>query len=419
MSGMRGSRLVIAVLLALLASPCAAALYSYGFESGTLEGWTADATDQGQCPWHITPSTKLRYAGTWSLEYYMNNFNDATKIWIERAYDVQAGRRYDVSLTWKLATKDAPVGACPIIAYVGSRDPETHDDEFQVIGYSIGDGSGNWTWLSESYLRTGVLPGAGSGTGQGKLWVAIGMWGTFEVSFTWYVDNVTVEITESAPPVSLGQARQAPDSSRVFAQAKVAATGWSDLRSPDNIIRRIYVEEPNRSAGLMVKHYRTFRGDPVRGDVLDVSGVMATEDGERVIKNATISWSGSTGGTPIKPLYANNRNIGGGPFGAYVPGVAGSIGLNNSGLLATSFGRVVDAGSGWFVIDDGSQDLPCGKSAVKGLAVSTADALGTISAPSIGSYVSVTGPVGVFSSNTFYYPIIRLRSSTDITPFAP
>jgi hypothetical protein len=415
----REARLVIAVLLVMLASPCTAASYSYGFESGTLEGWTADATDQGQCAWHITASSKLPYAGAWSLEYYMNNINDATKIWIERAYDVQAGRRYDVGLTWKLATKDSPVTACPIIVYVGGHDLETHDDDIQVIGYSIGGGTGNWVWLSESYLRTGVLPGAGSGTAQGKIWVAIGMWGTFEVSFTWYVDNVTVDITESQPPVSIGQARQASDTARVFVQGKMAATGWSDLKSPDSIIRRIYVEEPNRSAGAMVKHYRTFQGDPVRGDVLDVSGVMATEDGERVVKNATISWSGSVSGAAVKPLCASNASIGGGPFGPYVTGVAGSTGLNNSGLLVRSFGRVVYGGAGYFVIDDGSREFSCGKSAVRGLAVSTADAFGGVTAPPDGSYVAVTGLSGVFSSSNLYYPVIRLRSSNDITQFAP
>jgi len=415
----RKVRLVAAVLLVMLASPCAAASYSYGFESGTLEGWTADATDQGLCAWHISPSKKLPYAGAWSLEYYMNNINDATKIWIERAYDVQAGHRYDVSLTWKLATKDSPVTACPIIAYVGSRDLETHDDEIQVIGYSIGGGTGNWVWLSESYLRTGVPPGASSVPGQGKIWVAIGMWGTFEVSFTWYVDGVTVDITESQPPVSIGQARQAADTARVFVQAKAAATGWSDLKSPDSIIRRIYIEEPNRSAGVMVKHYRTFLGDPVRGDVLDVSGVMGTEDGERVIKNATISWSGSSTGAAVKPLCATNESIGGGPFGSYVPGIAGSTGLSNSGLLVRSLGHVVYGGAGYFVIDDGSRNFSCGKTALKGLAVSTADALGGITAPPDGSCVAVTGLSGVFASGGLYYPIIRLRSASDITQFAP
>ena len=408
-----------AVFLTLLASVCTAATYYYSFESGTLEGWTADATDQGQCPWHIIPSRKLFYAGLWSLEYYMVNTNDATKIWIERSYDVPAGRRYDVSLTWKLATKDSPVTACPVIVYVDNHDLETHDDTIQIIGYSQGGGTGDWVWLSESYLRTGVLPGTSSVPGQGKIWVAIGMWGTFEVSFTWYVDSVTVDITESAPAVSIGQARQAADGSRVFAQGKVAATGWSDLKSPSFFIRRIYVEEPNRSAGVMVKHYRTFLGDPVRGNVLDVSGVMATEDGQRVIENATLSWPNSPSGTAVKPLYARNDSIGGAPFGSYVPGIAGCTGLNNSGLLMSTFGRVVSAGAGYFVIDDGSRGFACGKSATNGLAVSTADSLGTITMPPQGSYVSVTGLSGVFSSNTLYYPIIRLRSSSDVVQIGP
>lgn len=410
---------IMAALLVALALPGACASYFYGFESGTLEGWTPDATDQGTCPWYVTPSKKLPYAGLWSLEYFMNNFNDATKIWIERSYDVPAGRRYDVNLTWKLATRDSQVTACPIIAYVDDHDLETHDDGIQVIGYSYGGGSGNWVWLSKSYLRTGVLPGTSSVPNQGKIWVAIGMWGTFEVSFTWYVDNVTVEITESAAPVSIGQARQSPDGTRVFMQSKPASSGWNDLRSPDNIIRRIYVEEPDRSAGVMVKHYRTFLGEPTRGKVLDVSGILGTEDGERVIQGATISWRGASPGAAVSPVQANNKSVGGGPFGSYVPGLAGSLGLNNSGLLVSTCGRVVERGTGYFVVDDGSRDSSCGKSDAKGLAVSTADSLETITMPPENSYVLVTGLSGVFSRGGQYYPIIRLRSPGDLVQIAP
>ncbi|MGC8861451.1 MAG: hypothetical protein ACP5R5_01605 [Armatimonadota bacterium] len=418
---MSGRRVCVsAVVLAILsASACAGASYFYSFESGNLEGWAADATDQGICPWHIVPSTKLRYHGLWSLEYYMNNFNDATKIWIERSYEVPAGRRYDVSLSWKLATKDAYVGACPIIAYIGDRDPETRDDAFQIVGSTLGDGSGNYVWISPSYVRTGVLP-SGSGSTQGKIWVAIGIWGTFEVTYYWYVDAVTVEITESASAVSVGQARQAPDGTRVFLQAKVASSGWNDLNSSDPLLRRIYVEEPNRSAGVMVKHYRTFSGDPVRGDVLDISGVMATVDGERVIDCATIAKSpDSPSALPVESLYIRNVSVGGGPFGPYVPGVAGSFGLNNSGLLISTFGKVVSTGTGYFVIDDGSRQFACGKSVVSGLAVSTADAYAGIPMPAVGSYVSVTGLCGVFSSGGHYYPILRPRAPGDVVQVIP
>lgn len=405
-------------VLIWFAVPCSAVTYYYGFEDGTLQGWIVDGTDQAPV-WHITPSTKLPYAGLWSLEYYMVNTNDATKIWIERSYDVPAGHRYDVSLTWKLASKDSHVGACPVIAYVDGHDLETHDDGIQVVGSSDSGGAGEWVWLSESYLRTGVLPGSSGGTGQGKIWVAIGMWGTFEVDFTWYVDSVTVDITESAPPVTVSQARQLADDTRVFLQAKNAATGCLDLKSSDPILRRICVEEPKRSAGVGVKHYRTFLGDPVRGYVLDVSGVMGTEDGERVIKNATISWSGSPASTAVKPLYTGNESVGGGPFGSYVPGIAGSTGLNNSGLLVSSFGHVVYKGTGYFVIDDGSRDFSCGKSAIKGLVVSTADSLEGITMPPDDSYVSVTGLSGVFSVGGLYYPIIRLRNAADMVQVWP
>ena len=408
-----------AALVCIFAPACVAVSYTYSFESGTLEGWTADAADQGQCAWHITPSTKLPHAGLWSLEYYMNNINDATKIWIERSYDVLAGRRYDVTLTWKLATKDSRNSACPIIAFVDDHNLETHDDDIQVIGYSDSGGFGTYVWLSESYTRTGVLPGISAVPNQGKIWVAIGMWGTFEVDFTWYVDEVTVDITESAPAVSIGQARLAPDDTRVFMRAKTATTGFSDLRSPSTMVRRIYAEEPDRSAGVMVKHYRTFGGEPVRGDVLDVSGVMATEDGERTVKDATISWPGSGTDAVLSPVYAGNESVGGGQFGYYVPGIVGSVGLNNSGLLLRSCGRVVATGTGYFVISDGGRRFPCGKSAVEGLAVSTADSLEGVTMPAQGSWVAVTGLSGVFSGEGAYFPIIRARKQDDISPLSP
>ncbi len=287
-----------------------------------------------------------------------------------------------------------------------------------MIGYSQG-GSGTYKWLSESYTRTGVLPGTSSVPGQGKIWVAIGMWGTFEVSYYWYVDSVTVDITESAPAVSIAQARLAADGTRVFMRAKTAVTGYNDLKSPSIWVRRVDIEEPDRSAGVTVRHYRTFGGEPVRGDVLDVSGVMATEDGERVVKDATISWPGSGTGSVLRPVCAGNQDVGGGPFGSYVPGLAGSVGLNNSGLLARTFGRVVSTGTGYFVIDDGGRRSPCGKSAVEGLAVSTADSLEGVTIPPVDSWVGVTGLSGVFSSGGSYYPIVRVRKQSDITPFSP
>lgn len=404
-------------LLVAISVSCSAVTYHYDFEDGTLQGWVVDGTDLAPV-WHIVPSRKLAHTGLWSLEYYMENINDATKIWIERSYDVPAGRRYDVNVSWKLASRDAPVGACPIIAYVDNRDLETRFQGIQVIGYSD-TGGGQYVWLSKSYLRNGVLPGASSGTGQGKIWVAIGMWGTFEVTYTWYVDEVTVEITESAPEISIGQARQAADNTRVFMQAKPASTGWSDLKSPGFVIRRICVEEPDRSAGILVNHYRTFLGDPVRGNIMEVSGIMATENGERVIRDATVTWSSSQPVSPVKPLCSSNKAIGGGGFGEYVPCAAGSVGLNNSGLLVSTSGRVVEKGIGYFVIDDGSREASCGKSATKGLVVSTADCLFGITMPADDSYVCVTGISGVFPVGGLHYPIIRLRNQNDLVTVSP
>ena len=92
------------------------------------------------------------------------------------------------------------------------------------------------------------------------------------------------------------------------------------------------------------------------------------------------------------------------------------------GRVSVDASRVRMAGTVAFLVSepaDGSRYFSCGKSAVNGLAVSTADSLIGITMPPDDSYVSVTGLSGVFSSGGLYYPIIRLRSSNDITQFAP
>jgi len=102
------------------------------------------------------------------------------------------------------------------------------------------------------------------------------------------------------------------------------------------------------------------------GKRANVAGIVSTNsDGERYIEASFVVKAGS--GT-VGPLGMPNRSLGGGDF-AYNPGppesgqqgVTGGSGLNNIGLLVTTWGDVVEIESvtppalpSWFRIDDGS-----------------------------------------------------------------
>ena len=42
--------------------------------------------------------------GSTSVKLYLNNLNDAAKIWIEKTYSVQQSRNYQVKVTYSFAT---------------------------------------------------------------------------------------------------------------------------------------------------------------------------------------------------------------------------------------------------------------------------------------------------------------------------
>ncbi len=130
-----------------------------------------------------------------------------------------------------------------------------------------------------------------------------------------------------------------------------------------------YIESPDRSSGIWVISNTT----GVRiGDIVSVIGTISTEDGERVIEQAVLFPSG--GPLPLRPLGMSNKWVGGSWFGyqdcawdAKLVAKYGTqpqwwwypaSGLNNTGLLITSFGTVTAAysaigGSRWFYMDDG------------------------------------------------------------------
>lgn len=398
--------LALAVFLVFSVSPTVATTYSYNFETGTLQGWVADAADDSGYPWHITPSRIMASDGSWSLELYMLNYSDATKIWIEKYFFVASTEDYGVRVNWKLACGNSgDMDLSNFIVSVSGSNPETFED-FVNLGNTRNGHQSGYAWLNKSYSAACTPQPAGPM--NGVIYVGIGVWGVWESPITHYLDSVTIDINP-VQVCSIQDARKLADGTAVRLEDKVLTS------CQDDFANRVYIEEPDRNAGIAVDTSRVNLTN-WRGDIVTVVGMLMTVDGERVVKASNVILVASN--IELKPVFLANSAIGGGPLGQYTPGVAGSCGLNNVGMFVRTFGRIVDQGEGFFVIDDGSRHETCGKCLNNGVAVATtgmASDENPIVIPPKGSYVTVTGIVSCFidAATGKIFPLIRPLSVED------
>ena len=265
---------------AISAPRVGAVTYSYSFEGG-FEGWVADECDADGDYWHVELSQVMAYEGSWSLEYYIINWGDATKVWIEKPYLVPLGRQYTVSVSFRLASQDfGDFNIWSVIASVSPNNPETRFD-FVTIGDTRSGGEpGEWIWLLRSHSKLVDPANNPDMPGWGTIWVGFGIWGTWETPRTYYVDSATITIDSAPQTVSIPEAKSLPDETYIRLDAKVVTSGTGDLAG------RIYVAEPDRTSGIAVE---LSSAEPVEvGNVISVSGVLGSSNGERVIKNASL-----------------------------------------------------------------------------------------------------------------------------------
>ncbi len=163
-----------------------------------------------------------------------------------------------------------------------------------------------------------------------------------------------------------------------------------------------YVESADRSAGLKVL---ASGFTAARKTCVNLTGTMRTDlNGERYVE---ATWVEPIGYGSVKPLGINLLSLGGGDWhclassGAGQCGVTGGRGLNNIGLLVTTWGRVQTYGAGFFVISDGSPEP---------VTVLTRN---TVLSPVVGDYLEATGVSSCMSigGNT-----LRLVRQTDDYP---
>jgi hypothetical protein len=167
--------------------------YTFSFEDG-MQGWSAKATDVDfpSEDWSVAPATDLAYEGTASVKLYLANYNDAGKIWMQSPFNVKPNTLYHVKLVYHFASQDwGMANPFRIIAGVLDRPPVTAADlTFQGPTLNGADSDVGFLWLDEIYDFDITSSDAG------KIYISIGVWGTWETPRTYYIDLVSVTIAE-------------------------------------------------------------------------------------------------------------------------------------------------------------------------------------------------------------------------------
>jgi len=198
---------VVYLLIALLFSPSLLATGAspvpqeitdaYSFEND-LEGWSVNATDVGgnaPIDWSLTRSQDMAKEGRTSMKFYLQNFNDAGKIWIEKAFAVEPNQIYHVDVEYALASNEPStdvVSSFTVITGVLAKSPKTAVDLAPAFKNSTRKPSSEsgYEWFDRKYEF------AVRSDEQGVLSIVIGIWGTWEVRKTYYVDDVRIALTK-------------------------------------------------------------------------------------------------------------------------------------------------------------------------------------------------------------------------------
>jgi hypothetical protein len=237
----------------------------------------------------------------------------------------------------------------------------------------------------------------------------LGVWNTSGLADGPYTIRLTARNTGGATAADsavinllstrISQVKAAGDGGAVTLTGKVVSADRTDFGT------FMYIQEPDRSSGIRVT-LGSLQTDASRGDFVTVTGTVATLNGERTITNPSVIVTGSA--AVPRPLAVNNRAVGGSALNPHTPGITEGLGLNNIGLLVRVFGRVTEAGTDWFYIDDGTGRLHAGHVGIKVAAP-------TLGKPAVGQYAVVTGISSAEVDGSAAVSVVRPRAQDDLT----
>ncbi len=177
---------------------------------------------------------------------------------------------------------------------------------------------------------------------------------------------------------------------------------------------RFYVEQADRASGIAVQYGAAGGPTLVEGDQVTLVGKTDTVSGERIMNFVSPQWIGHT--EPVKPVYINVVSLGGWDANEYTLGVLDGTGLNNIGLLVTTFGGLVsyrDSQGRFFYVDNGD-GLYDGSHYGMRVICDGFKGGGKLAMPAYGKHVMLTGisSTAVVSGQTVR--AIRPRRQSDI-----
>ena len=159
-----------------------------------------------------------------------------------------------------------------------------------------------------------------------------------------------------------------------------------------------WIEERDRSAAIKV----VYSGTVNQNQRVDVTGVLDSSSGQRVLVASSVTEFGFGAPVLIKPLVVVERAMGGKGINADTPAIVNGSGLYNIGMLVRIAGSVGFAGANFFYLDDGSGLTDGANMGIKVLC-------GAVTPPASGTK-TVTGLVGVEGGK----PVLIIRGIGDI-----
>jgi len=192
-------KVIISLLYIVLFSNCILSQsFFYSFEN-TFSGWDTTGIDlqlgDTTIAWSIHPSNELAIDSSFSMQYYLENYNDAGKIWIQRPFNVEQQKDYNVKIDYKLASRDFGLANLWTIITGVHLSPPTDAQDLMYQGHT-GNGFNfdtGYVWLNKNYDFN--IPSDTSN----KLWIVIGIWGNWEVARTYYIDSLSIHIQVNNP----------------------------------------------------------------------------------------------------------------------------------------------------------------------------------------------------------------------------
>jgi hypothetical protein len=168
----------------------------YSFEND-FDGWNPKATDlefgSQSIEWSVARVQQFALGGEdgkYSINFDLNSLNQDAKVWMEKPFAAERGRKYRVGVDYAFHTNDcAGAPRFRILTGVFRRAPESGEDLINAVQEKTVSTGCTWGWLHKNYDFTIKAKKTDA------LYVIIGIWGTQKAHRTYNVDSVCVSIT--------------------------------------------------------------------------------------------------------------------------------------------------------------------------------------------------------------------------------